>query len=155
MKLIIPEIKINEDTGFDTSIDIFQRRDFGERLANLIENTDDNPVFALDADWGEGKSTFIKMWRGYLEHKRENPIKTVYFDAFENDYQKDPFLTLASEIYSLLEDKDEEKKKEFTEKATNAAKSLMRGAIKIGVKVATAGIVDVRWSPKTGQYVKL
>lgn len=142
MKLIIPDIEIQEDTGFDTKIDIFKRKDFGERLANLIENTDDNPVFALDAEWGEGKSIFVKMWRGYLEHKRESPIKTVYFDAFENDYQKDPFLTLASEIYSLLEDKEEEKKKEFTEKATNAAKSLMRGAIKIGVKVATAGIVD-------------
>ena len=142
MKLIIPDIEIQEDMGFDTSIDIFKRNDFGERLANLIENTDDNPVFALDAEWGEGKSTFIKMWRGYLEHKRESPIKTVYFDAFENDYQKDPFLTLASEIYSLLEDEDEKKRKEFIEKATNAAKSLMRGAIKIGVKVATAGIVD-------------
>ena len=82
------------------------------------------------------------MWRGYLEHKRENSIKTIYFDAFENDYQKDPFLAIGSEIYSLLEDKDEKKKKEFTEKATGAAKSLMRGAIKIGVKVATAGIVD-------------
>ena len=88
MKLVLPEIHIKEEAGFDNEIDIFKRREFGERLANLIENTDDNPVFALDASWGEGKSTFIKMWRGYLEHHRDNPIKTIYFDAFENDYQK-------------------------------------------------------------------
>ncbi len=142
MKLVLPTIQIQEDAGFEGEIDIFKRSEFGERLANLIQNTDDNPVFALDAAWGEGKSTFIKMWRGYLEHHRDVPLKTIYFDAFENDFQKDPFLTLAAEIYSLLEDKDEENKKKFTEKATSAAKSLMRGAIKIGVRTVTAGVID-------------
>lgn len=65
-----------------------------------------NLVLALDSKWGEGKSTFIKMWCSENQHKRQEPIKTIYFDAFENDYQKDPFLALASEIYELLEDND-------------------------------------------------
>jgi tRNA A37 threonylcarbamoyladenosine biosynthesis protein TsaE len=77
MKLVLPEIEFRENVGFDTKIDIFKRKKFGERLANLIENTDDSLVFALDADWGEGKSTFVKMWRGYLEHQRENKLKTM------------------------------------------------------------------------------
>ncbi len=142
MKILIPEIKIEETTGFDPNIDIFGRSDFGERLANLIESSDDNPVIALDAGWGEGKSTFIKMWRGYLAHQRDEKLKTIYFDAFENDYQKDPFVTLASEIYQLIEPDDEIGKKEFQEKAKSAIKSLTRGAIKIGVRTATAGLLD-------------
>lgn len=142
MKLLLPEIDIKEGSGFDSEIDIFKRKDFGERLANLIDNTNDNPVFALDAKWGEGKSTFIKMWMDYVQNQRDKKIKVVYFDAFENDYQKDPFLTLASEIYNLISDKDEKTKKEFKEKATGAVKSLMRGALRISVKTITAGIVD-------------
>lgn len=142
MKVVIPELEISDDCGFSPEVDIFKRQGFGERLANLVENSGGNPVIALDSGWGEGKSTFIKMWRGYLSNHREHEITSIYFDAFENDYQKDPFLTLASEIYQLISVDDKEKQTEFKEKATRAVKSLARGALKVSVKVATAGIVD-------------
>lgn len=142
MKVVIPELQISDDCGFSAEVDIFKRAGFGERLANLIENSGDNPVIALDSGWGEGKSTFIKMWRGYLSNHREREISSIYFDAFENDYQKDPFLTLASEIYQLISVDDKEKQIEFREKATRAVKSLTRGVLKVTVKAVTAGIVD-------------
>ena len=142
MKIVVPEIQISDECGFSPDIDIFNRKGFGERLANLVENSGGSPVIALDSGWGEGKSTFIKMWRGYLEHQRDPEIKSIYFDAFENDYQKDPFLTLASEIYQLITVEDEERKAKFKDKAAKAAKSLFRGALKVSVKVGTAGIVD-------------
>ena len=142
MKIVVPEVQISSDCGFSPDIDIFKRKGFGERLANLVENSGGSPVIALDSGWGEGKSTFIKMWRGYLENHREPEIKSIYFDAFENDYQKDPFLTLASEIYQLITVEDEETKAKFKDKAAKAAKSLVRGALKVSVKVGTAGIVD-------------
>lgn len=142
MKIIAPELQINDDTGFDPAIDIFKRSEFGGRLANLIENAGGNPVIALDAGWGQGKSTFIKMWRGYLSAKRDSKIKTIYFDAFENDYQKDPFLALASEMYQLISQGDEPRKIEFKDKAIKAGKSLLRGGLKLSVRAATAGLVD-------------
>lgn len=142
MKIVVPEVQISSDCGFSPDIDIFKRKGFGERLANLVENSGGSPVIALDSGWGEGKSTFIKMWRGYLENHREQKIISIYFDAFENDYQKDPFLTLASEIYQLITVEDEETKTKFKDKAAKAAKSLVRGALKVSVKVGTAGIVD-------------
>jgi predicted KAP-like P-loop ATPase len=95
MKLTLPPLQVKDDEGFSLS-DIFELKDFGSRLANLIENSNENLVLALDAQWGEGKSTFIKMWKGYLENYREKKLKTIYFDAFKNDYQKDPFLALAA-----------------------------------------------------------
>ena len=101
MKLTRPPLTIKADEGFSSS-DIFERKDFGERLAKVIENSEENIVLALDAQWGEGKSTFVKMWKGHIEYHREKKFKSIYFDAFANDYQKEPFLALASEIYELL-----------------------------------------------------
>ena len=73
VKLTVPPLEIGEDEGFSEDKNIFKRRQFGERLANLIENTDGELVIALDAPWGEGKSTFIKMWQGYLKSKDKGP----------------------------------------------------------------------------------
>lgn len=142
MKLTVPPLEIAEDEGFSSEKDIFKRVEFGERLAKLIENANDNLVLALDSQWGEGKSTFIQMWRGYVEHQRNDKFKTIYFDAFANDYQKDPFLALASGIYEILPHKSTSTKNQFTKKAGDAAKAFTRGAIKIGVKVATGGLID-------------
>ncbi|WP_373033954.1 P-loop NTPase fold protein [Sulfurovum sp.] len=142
MRLTVPPLNILENEGFSTEKDIFNRKQFGERLANLFENSQEDIVVALDAPWGEGKSTFVKMWQGYVQNHRESKFKTIYFDAFANDYQKDPFIALTAELYSLLKNENEEKKKEFKAKASNAIKSMSRGALKIGVRALTGGILD-------------
>lgn len=142
MRLTVPELQISDDEGFSTEKDLFHRKQFGDQLYNLINNSDENLVLALDAQWGEGKSTFIKMWSGENRHKQEPPLETIYFDAFENDYQKEPFLALASEIYELLEDKAESKKQEFKEKAAQVFKTFSRGVIKTGIRLGTAGVID-------------
>ena len=142
MKLTIPPIQIKENEGFGSGKDIFSRKEFGERLAGLVAQTKGELVLAIDAQWGEGKSTFIKMWKGHILHHCEPKIRSIYFDAFTNDYQKDPFLALAAEIYELLEDDKGEEKKKFRMKAGNAAKALLRGALKIGVRVGTGGVLD-------------
>ena len=142
MKIYIPEPAIAENEGFSEKADIFQRKQFGERLANLVRSCQDGIVIALDAQWGEGKSTFIKMWRGHIGQDVENPIKSLYFDAFANDYQKEPFLALAGELYDLVTNEGEEKKKEFKDKAKGVAKSLARGAVKIAVRTISGGIID-------------
>lgn len=142
MRLTVPELRINDDEGFSTEKDLFNRKQFGDRLYNLIINSDENLVLALDAQWGEGKSTFMKMWSGENKYKQKPPLETIYFDAFENDYQKEPFLALASEIYELLEDKAESKKVEFKQKAAQVFKTFSRGMIKTGIRLGTAGLID-------------
>lgn len=142
MRLTVPELKINDEEGFSKDKDLFNRKQFGDRLYNLIVNSDENLVLALDAQWGEGKSTFIKMWSGENKYKQEPPLETIYFDAFENDYQKEPFLALASEIYELLEDKAESKKVEFKKRAAQVFKTFSRGMIKTGIRLGTAGLID-------------
>ncbi|MEM7759266.1 MAG: P-loop NTPase fold protein, partial [Cyanobacteria bacterium P01_A01_bin.40] len=106
---------------------------------NIIENINDELVLAIDAPWGEGKTTFIKMWRGMLAQEE---IQSIYFDAFENDYQEDSFLAIAAEIYSIIDDGKETIKSQFKEKTVSALKTLGRVGLRIGIKTVTAGVLD-------------
>ncbi|RLW55475.1 MAG: hypothetical protein B6D76_03575 [gamma proteobacterium symbiont of Stewartia floridana] len=140
MKLIPPEIKIEEFEGFTPEKDTFQRREYAEDLTNLISNVDDELVLALDAPWGEGKTTFVKMWRGMLHDKG---VHSIYFDAFKNDFIEDPFLALVGEIHCLLENQpNEDIKNDFKEKAIATLKALGKASVRVGIRAATAGVLD-------------
>lgn len=147
MKLLVPPIDIVEDDGFANDIDIFERKPYGEALLSLIQNTDDELVLALDAPWGEGKSTFIKMWQGLL---LENNVPNIYFDSFEHDYHSDPFISISAHIYSLIDEDDEDNLSEFKEKATSAIKLFGRAGLRIGIKAMTAGLLDESVLENTG-----
>ena len=142
MRLFPAEPEIADDEGFTPENDIFRRKEFGERLTRLVRYLDTPSVVLLDAPWGSGKTTFVKMWRGEL---RKLGVACVYFDAFANDYQSDAFLALASQIVAEAEaakPDDARKVEAFKTKAVGALKVIGRGAVKIGVKAATAGLVD-------------
>ena len=62
MRIQLPEIEIDESTGFDSKIDIFGRVEFGKRFADLVVNSDDHPVIALGSGWGHRKTTFINIF---------------------------------------------------------------------------------------------
>ena len=139
MKLIVPALVVPEDAGFHPELDIFGRKAYGESLHSLILNTSDELVVALESPWGEGKTTFIKMWLGLLK-ERNTPV--IYFDAFENDYQSDPFLALTSQLYQLIDSENKEIELDFREKATSALKIIGRAGLRIGIKALTAGVLD-------------
>lgn len=134
------EIDQKEITGFTKDIDIFQRKPLGDTLANLLESTDENLIIGIDSQWGEGKSMFAKMFSAHLKNTRET--LAIYFDAFENDYQKDPFLAIASEVVDLINIHSPELKTEFKSSAIRASKAIARGALRIGIKTLTAGVLD-------------
>ncbi len=139
MRIKAKPLDISEDTGFDPSIDIFKRALLGERISTLLETTEEGLIIGIDGAWGEGKSTFSKMLRGHL--KKEKNITTIYFDAFENDYQKDPFLAIASQIIQQTTTSNTQSEN-FKKTAVKATKTLLRGALRVGIKAATAGILD-------------
>ena len=138
MKIIVPPIN-GEITGFSPELDIFKRKEFGENLLKTIQNEKGELVIALEAHWGEGKTTFIKMWRGLVNEKR---IPCVYFDAFENDYQSDPFLAISSEIYSLIDKKNTDGSEEFKKKAVSALKIVGQSGLRVGIKALTGNVLD-------------
>lgn len=139
MKLILPSLDLNSEAGFLPELDIFKRVEFGDDLLGLIEHTTDELVIALDSPWGEGKSTFVKMWQGSLNQAN---VPSIYFDAFANDYQRDPFLAITSQLYSLIDQDDEETLRSYKENAISALKIVGRAGLKIGTRAFTAGLID-------------
>jgi hypothetical protein len=45
LRLTIPEVIVEKESGFLKEVDIFSRREFGDRLSNLIVNSDENWFF--------------------------------------------------------------------------------------------------------------
>jgi KAP family P-loop domain len=98
-------------------------------------------VLLLDAQWGTGKTTFIKMWLGELAKSR---IPTIYFDAFANDYHDDAFLAVAGEIVARAEQLKPGSKRalqKFKDSAIGVAKALGRASVRIGIRTASAGLL--------------
>ncbi|WP_160715907.1 P-loop NTPase fold protein [Halodesulfovibrio sp. MK-HDV] len=121
---------IAPDEGFTLEKDIFGYAKFGEQLEKFYASFDDPLVGVLDAPWGSGKSTFIKMWCG---HMRNEGYPVIEFDAFKNDYTDDAFMALAGEVLLLAEELNgdaEEVRKEFVEKATNVIVAAGKGGLK-------------------------
>ncbi|MER5126971.1 KAP family P-loop NTPase fold protein [Serratia marcescens] len=129
--------------GFTHENDIFNRQRFATQLENIIINSqDESLVFAIDDGWGSGKTTFLRLWESSLNKKEPSTLKAIYFDAFENDYQQDAFLAIASKIYSLIEKKEPELQKRFIDGAKAVGKSLLGISAKVGISIATAGLVN-------------
>nr|EGR0558264.1 hypothetical protein [Vibrio cholerae] len=141
MKLIVPPLIISESEGFEQ--DLFGRKAFGESLKNVIINSDDALVISLDGMWGEGKSTFVRMWQGILT---EDGIPNIYIDAFSNDYVDNAFISVASAINSYIEsnakDSSSVNVSTYKEKAKQIGIKLLSLGAKIGVKAITLGAFE-------------
>lgn len=132
------DIEIPEDDPFEN--DLLGRKEPVEVLTHLIGSIEGPCVLAVDAPWGAGKTTFLKMWSQYL---RNEGFPVVEFNAWETDFTGDPFIALSGEMIEglrqnsngILVDKIEDTKK--------AAKEIVRRAVPGVVRLATAGILDL------------
>ncbi|MDU4189882.1 P-loop NTPase fold protein, partial [Aeromonas caviae] len=86
----------------DLAGDRLGRARYAEFLSNYLaaEGKQRNYVLNLNAEWGAGKTWFIKRW--YMELKECYP--TVYIDAWQQDFSDDPLLTVISSIIEQLRD---------------------------------------------------
>lgn len=146
MRIYPAPLEISDEEGFSTGKDLFGKSLLASGMSHLVSTVEDPLVIAFDGQWGSGKTTFLKMWAGEL---RKNGHPVIFFDAFENDYVEDAFAALAREIVELAEDKAPPKSqvaKGIREKATRLGAVLLKGAAKVGLKVAvragTAGLAS-------------
>ena len=138
MKLVTPSLVVEDSDGFRN--DVLQRQQFGDALSNLVTRSTDELVISLDGKWGEGKTTFVRMWQGLL---KEKGIPSIYIDAFQNDYTEDAFISIASAITSYVDQHSAESQKNsaFKDKAKKVGVRLLSWTAKIGIKAATLGII--------------
>jgi len=138
MKIVTPSLVVAELDSFKN--DALDRKSFGEALLNLVMRSNDELVISLDGKWGEGKTTFVKMWQGLLMGAG---VPSIYIDAFQNDYVDDAFISIASAITSYVESHSEngEKDSGFKDKAKKVGVQLLSWSAKIGIKAVTLGVV--------------
>lgn len=136
------EIEVPEDNPFQN--DSLNRKESAEALTQFVLSATEPLVVCIDAPWGQGKTTFLRMWEQYLKN---NKIPTIYFNAWENDFSDDALISLIGEIghslSALSKIGDESKTNEYYEKAKSIGIGLIKSSIPVVAKIATAGALDL------------
>lgn len=129
MKLRQHELQIPKENPFTHCK--LQREPYAKVLTNIAANFADGFVLAINNEWGAGKTTFVKMWQEQLKVEK---FKTIYFNAWENDFDNNPLVALMSELQSLTNENNKKLFRSVLEKASvlfqNIAPALAKSLLK-------------------------
>ena len=128
-------IEIDDDNPFGNCK--LEREEYAKVLTNIINSYPNGFVLSINNKWGTGKTTFIKMWDKYLQ-KRE--FKTLYFNAWENDFENNALTALMGELKSIS---NKETKFEF-KKALKNASTLSKHITPIIIKAIAEKFIDTK-----------
>ncbi len=92
------ELEIPEENPFEN--DLLDRKGPIDILSNIVASIKGPCVLAINAPWGTGKTTFLRMWS---QHLRNENFSVVYFNAWETDFSGDPFIAISAELTNELE----------------------------------------------------
>ncbi len=126
MRIRIKPHDIEVPEGDPFRHDALERKEPVEILARLIRSVDGPGVFGVDADWGNGKTTFIRMLERFLEN---GGVPVVSFNAWESDYVSDPFTAIATELTDGLGERagaSDAKTRDRVEAGLECAKAVMK-----------------------------
>ena len=129
------EIDVPENDPFKN--DLLGRKESVEVLTHLVGNFEGPCVLAVDAAWGNGKTTFLRIWAQYL-HKQGFPV--VEFNAWETDFSGDPFVALSTELTEGLHEYKDEPLATKIADTKKKAKEFIQWAVPVGIRLATAAI---------------
>jgi hypothetical protein len=123
------------------------RKKYAITLTRLVSNYKEGFVMSLNNAWGSGKTTFVKMWQQEL---KLDGYTTLYFNAWENDFDNNPLVALLAEMKTLTITNDATFKT-VVKKGAVLAKNILPGIIKaIAEKhLDSATLVDI--INKTGE----
>ena len=79
--------------------DKLNRRKIADNLTNLIQGQSRPLTISLSGSWGTGKTFLLERWRQDLENKG---VKSIYFNAWEDDFCDDPFIALIGQLSASL-----------------------------------------------------
>jgi len=122
------------------------RQKYATVLTGIINSYPEGFVLAINNKWGTGKTTFIKMWEQDLKDKE---YQTVYFNAWENDFENNPLTALMGELKVLTKNDNDPKFKKALKNAAAISKHLLPTLVKaladnyINTQSIKDAIVDV------------
>ena len=144
------EICIPPDNPFEN--DRLNRQEPIEILTHLLSSLEGPCVLAVDAMWGNGKTTFLGMWAQYL---RKEKFSVVKFNAWETDHAGDPFVALSSELTEGLQKYTDDPLATKIADMKKGVTEVLRRAVPGLIRVATAGTLDVSalMAKEAGQFL--
>lgn len=133
------ELEIPEEEPF--KLDLLDREETVKILTHLMGSISGPCVLALDAPWGAGKTTFIRLWHRYLI---KNKFTVIRFNAWENDFYEDPFVALCAELSAGQNTGiDKKKLKEVSEKVMKHVAWNVSGQIIAALSAGTANLSEL------------
>lgn len=133
------------DKQLTFSQDLLDRKLLAINLTKIIEYKPNLNVLAIDSSWGTGKTTFVTMWINMLNNNSFNDkFETIYYNAWENDYFKDPLISLFSELETQIENKNS-KLEEIFKNVKKAMIPVVKSAVSLGIRIGTAGVIDTNY----------
>jgi len=98
------------------------RQQYANVLTSIVNTYADGFVLAINNKWGTGKTTFVKMWEQDLKDKN---YQTVYFNAWENDFENNPLTALMGELKTLTKKTTEPEFKTVLKNAAVLSKHIL------------------------------
>lgn len=118
------ELEINEENPFENCK--LDRSKYAAVLTSIIENYSEGFVMAINNKWGTGKTTFVKMWEQSLKN---SGYETIYFNAWENDFDNSPLTALIGEL-KMLRPTDNQNFKKVISTAAKLSKNIAPALVK-------------------------
>jgi len=121
--------------------DKLDRHTAAENLTKLVRSLTQPFVISITSPWGTGKTTFIRMWEQQLIAENQ---PCIYFNAWENDFSENPFISFIGEIesYIKLKFKDDSPIQAKYNDLKEKAGSFFQKAAPIALKIATRGAIE-------------
>jgi hypothetical protein len=125
-----------------TTDDLLGFQVLADFAAGVIVDRPDLPfTIGVFGEWGSGKTTLMKM----VERRLEDPIKTVWFNAWKYDGKEVLWNALIQQIfYAMLTDPAiaaAEHASQFKSRVKEAAKELAAYAAKVAIRVVPGGLL--------------
>jgi predicted KAP-like P-loop ATPase len=138
----LAEIEVTPKAPFEN--DVLEREAPIKKLTTLVESTEQPFVLSIEAPWGWGKTTFIRMWKAYLESKGHT---CFHFNAWQNDFVDDPLVAFLGEMSKHIEKEKKELNsdkpvQQYLSEVKRIGAGVLRKALPLAVQVATHGLLN-------------
>ena len=84
---------------------------FAENLLQNIEKgiassigTEGAYTISLNAEFGNGKTTFLEMFKNFIEDEKNQDYNVISINAWESDFYKEPVIAILSEFVSHIKE---------------------------------------------------
>jgi len=91
------EPQINPDKPWE--FDKLKRKDCADKLTEIIKGQTSPLTISVNGSWGTGKTFLLKRWKAQLELDK---YKVIYFNAWEDDFLKDPLLSIIGQLFKEI-----------------------------------------------------